>query len=282
MIYNLPSVSLDARWTPLHGGSINEVYRVVEPDGASMVVKVNQSNRYPGMFAAESAGLQMLRSYVNVPQVLGLHHHNGHDFLVLEDLGDGSSAHIKADFFTSLGEQLAQMHEIPQTAFGLHHDNYIGSLPQSNTAHNEWSLFFQHERLTPLVKKAFDAGLLTKAHLRQFECLYSMLPTLFPKEPPALLHGDLWSGNVHCSQAGNAFFVDPAVYIGHREMDLAMTRLFGGFSDSFYDAYQTIYPLEKGWENRVALCNIYPNLVHLVLFGKGYLSGVERGLSVCH
>lgn len=278
-MYSLPQFSKDAQWKPLQGGSINEVYRITD-HGESFVVKVAQSDKHPGMFTAESAGLHCLRSYLNVPSVHSVQQHDGRVFLILEDLGNGMSMDNDETFFASLGEQLARMHSVQQHRYGLNHDNYIGSLTQSNNQHDNWSSFFQFERLNPLVKHAFDRGLLTKKHLARFDELYRHLPHLFPDEPPSMLHGDLWSGNVHCGENGKAYFIDPAVYVGHREMDIAMTSLFGGFSQAFYNAYNSVYPLEQGWQYRVPLCNLYPNLVHLILFGVAYLSGIEDGLKV--
>ncbi len=228
------------------------------------------------MFAAESEGLNRLRPFLNVPQVSGVMSHQGNDFLLLEDLGEGVPT--KA-FFTSLGEQLARMHLEKQNLFGLDHDNYIGSLPQSNMQTDDWRDFFINQRLTPLVKSAFDKGLLNRDDLIALESLRARLDSLYPEEHPSLLHGDLWSGNVHCAENGDAYFIDPAVYCGHREMDIAMTKMFGGFDQVFYDAYQEVYPLEKGWEQRIILWNTYPNLVHLNLFGNSYVKGVRKGLN---
>lgn len=273
----LPNVSSDSRWEPLSGGSINDVYRICEPSGATFVAKVNRADRFPGMFAAESEGLHMLHNHLNVPRVIGLYNKDSLDILLLEDLGVG----IPTDaFYISLGEQLARMHLKPQPTYGLSHNNFIGRLQQSNTPRSNWAMFYQHERLEPQVEIAHRNGLLNQGHLKLFDRLYFLLPRLFPNEPPALLHGDLWSGNVHCSQNGAAYFIDPAVYVGHREMDIAMTKLFGSFANSFYDAYQAVYPLDSGWRERESVCNLYPNLVHLNLFGKGYLRAVEQGLKL--
>lgn len=275
-MYHLPNIPDDAKWKPLSGGSINEVFRIFLTDGSSMVVKVNRSSRYPGMFAYESEGLNRLRPFLRVPQVNGLTSYQGNDFLLLEDLGDGMPSQA---FYTSLGEQLANMHLDKQSTYGLDHDNYIGSLPQSNVQSDDWGDFFINQRLRPLVKSAYDKGLLNRNDVNDLESLSVRFNNLYPKEYPSLLHGDLWSGNVHCGTNGTAYFIDPAIYCGHREMDLAMTKMFGGFDKVFYDAYQAVYPLEKGWEHRITLWNTYPNLVHLNLFGNSYVQGVRQGLN---
>jgi len=130
----------------------------------------------------------------------------------------------------------------------------------------------------PMVKKAFDKQLLDKGHISGFDCLFAVFTELVPEEKPVLLHGDLWSGNLLCGDGQTPVFIDPAIYYGHREVDIAMTRMFGGFHPDYLDAYQELYPLEKGWEKRLSLHNLYPNLVHLVLFGRTYLGGIERVL----
>jgi fructosamine-3-kinase len=112
--------------------------------------------------------------------------------------------------------------------------------------------------------------------LKKFQRIYPVLENFFPKEKPALLHGDLWSGNIMRGKNGMPVLIDPAVYYGHREMDLAFSRLFGGFESLFYESYETVFPLEPGFEERVPVYNLYPLLVHLLLFGKSYLSGIEK------
>ncbi|MCE3259411.1 MAG: hypothetical protein K0S12_1052, partial [Bacteroidetes bacterium] len=120
------------------------------------------------------------------------------------------------------------------------------------------------------------SGVFTKSDLTHAEKLCAKLPDLFPEETPSLLHGDLWSGNFMVSASGQACIYDPAVYYGHREMDLGMTKLFGGFDNEFYSAYEETYPLEKNWRERLLLTQLYPVLVHAVLFGGGYADSARR------
>jgi len=122
-----------------------------------------------------------------------------------------------------------------------------------------------------LVNKAMEGGLLSNKYSRIFERVFNYTYVIFPDEPPALLHGDLWSSNYLFTKQGQAAIYDPAVYYGHREMELAMTTLFGGFNPAFYDGYQTEYPLQTGWEERQKLCQLYPLLVHALLFGGNYV-----------
>lgn len=263
--------------TPLGGGDINEAYRLDTTAGL-FFMKFNSASRYPGMFEKEAAGLHLLASTgeIRVPGVI-LHGQAGDDiFLVLEYINSTSR---KNTFWSDFGRSLARMHRHSADFFGLDHDNYMGAIPQSNRKHMAWSEFFILERLEPMVKMARNDGFLTRDSISSFERLYKKLPEIFPPEPPALIHGDLWTGNHMVDEKGNACLIDPAVHYGHREMDIAMSRLFGSFAPEFYDAYHAEYPLEKGWRERVDICNLYPLLIHVNLFGEGYVGSVERIVS---
>ncbi|MFZ1692867.1 MAG: fructosamine kinase family protein, partial [Flavobacteriales bacterium] len=157
-------------------------------------------------------------------------------------------------------------------------DNYIGSLKQVNTPAADWPSFFIHQRLEPQLRMARDAKRVEAGMAFRFERLFAKLDQLITVEPPALLHGDLWSGNFICDANAQPVLIDPAVYYGHREMDIAMTKLFGGFDSGFYAAYNDAWPMERGWEERMDLCNLYPLLVHVNLFGGGYAAQVEAAL----
>lgn len=172
-------------------------------------------------------------------------------------------------------ECLAKVHKTTNDDFGLNHDNYIGSIPQVNSKKETWADFFVECRLNPMLKRSVDLGLLNKNDIRSFERFYNEIGSLFPKEAPALLHGDLWSGNRFFSINGPVL-IDPAVYFGHRDMDIAMSKLFGGFPNEFYEQYNEFHPLAKGWMERVQFCNLYPLLVHTVLFGSSYVGSVRR------
>ncbi len=148
-------------------------------------------------------------------------------------------------------------------------------LYQSNKKHDNWIDFFRTERLEKQVKLARDHNRMGKTVVQSFENFYRALPEIFPIEPPAFIHGDLWGGNFMTDENGAPVIIDPAVYYGHREMDLGMSQLFGGFDHAFYEAYHHHFPLEKGWQERVDYCNLYPLMVHLNLFGGGYLNSVQ-------
>lgn len=261
---------------PVGGGSINDAWRL-ETDAGRFFLKTNSADRFPGMFEAEADGLRRLREAgpLQVPEVIA--HGEDHDdsFLLLTWVEGGIR---DPAFWERFGRGLAQLHRHTQTLFGLERDNYIGSLPQRNTPAPDWPGFFIHQRLEPQLKMARDRRRVERGMAFRFERLFHQLDKLFPTEPPALLHGDLWGGNFLCDATGLPVLIDPAVYYGHREMDLAMTRLFGGFDTTMYNAYQAEWPLEAGWEERVDVCDLYPLLVHVNLFGGGYVAQVESVL----
>jgi protein-ribulosamine 3-kinase len=258
------------------GGSINQAARLSTARG-NYFVKWNSARLYPGMFSSEKKGLEHLSgcSQLHIPKPLADGNNEETAFLILEFIESGIRV---PEFWDLFGRGLAQLHKCSTDYFGLEYDNYIGSLAQSNRKHGSWSEFFIQERLEPQLKKAVDVGKSVKHLVKGFERLYLRLAEIFPPEPSALLHGDLWNGNYMTGNTGKPVIFDPAVYYGHREMDIAMTHLFGGFDREFYQAYQDEYPLEKGWESRADICNLYPLLVHVNLFGGGYVQQVEQVL----
>lgn len=258
---------------PLGGGCINHA-EWLETNSGEYFIKFNSSRLFPGMFEAEARGLAHLASTdaISVPGVIGVGSSGDNSFLLLEYLSQGSMAN---GFWEEFGRSLAKMHKHSTKQFGLDHDNYIGSLGQSNTYHDTWTEFFIEERLDPQLQRANLPG----AMQDDFNKLYAKMDSVFPVEPPALVHGDLWSGNYMIGPSGRAVVIDPAVYYGHREMDLGMTRLFGGFDNAFYAAYKEAHPLEPGWEDRLDICNLYPLLVHVNLFGGGYINQVKTILN---
>jgi fructosamine-3-kinase len=155
----------------------------------------------------------------------------------------------------------------------------MGSIEQTNTWTTNWNTFFIQQRLRPLVAKCISKSLLTKKHLTAFEKLYIQLPLFFEDQQPALLHGDLWSGNFMCDDRSEAVLIDPAVYYGHHSIDLAMTTLFGGFHSLFYEAYQFHYSFSANYSAQWKICNLYPLLIHLLLFGKSYMLSIEKTLN---
>lgn len=261
----------------LSGGDINEAFEVSLATGASIFMKSHP--RPPaGMFEAEARGLRWLAEAdaIRIPEVLAASDAPP-AFLALELLRPGRR---RPDFEERLGRSLAALHAFGAPGFGLDHDNFIGRLPQSNAIAPDWATFFWASRLEPQLRLAVERGLIDAATRARFERLRSALPDLVgPDEPPARLHGDLWGGNLHVNAAGEPCLIDPAVYGGHREMDLAMMRLFGGFGDRVFAAYHEAARLAPGSDERVSLYQLYPLLVHVNLFGGTYVGSVKRALS---
>jgi fructosamine-3-kinase len=181
-------------------------------------------------------------------------------------------------FWKKFGEQLAQLHTISREHFGFVEDNYMGSLTQVNSFATNWTDFFIRCRLQPQIELAINNHLLQKSHIASFESLYKKMGSVFNIEKPSLLHGDLWSGNFMCNDRSLPVLIDPAVYFGHRSMDLAMTTLFGGFDRAFYDSYHYHFPFPANHSEQWEICNLYPLLIHLNLFGQSYLSDIAGTL----
>lgn len=254
------------------GGSINDAYRLETSEGR-FFLKMNHSSRYPNMFDAEKRGLELLcLSAFKIPRPIATATVGDYQFMLMEWIEKGVP---KRDFWNEFGRGLAALHSISGQAFGLDHDNYIGSLPQSNRERQNWSDFYREERLTPQMNLAKSQGRLTTGMKIGFDGLFEKLETIFPVEKPSLIHGDLWSGNLMVADSGSPSIFDPAVYFGHREMDLAMMALFGGFGNDWVDAYNEVYPLENGWRERIPIGQLYPLMVHVNLFGGSYGRDVE-------
>jgi len=263
--------------SPVGGGDINDAFRLITSEG-DFFVKKNSSSGFPGMFKKEAMGLELLdrTKAIRVPKVIDFGESGDEAFLILRFIRSGQRKPI---FWDQFAHQLGNLHRHSNDSFGLDHNNYIGSLHQSNKKHKTWHEFFVSERLEVQVKLARNSGLIDKNTISAFEKFYKKINDIFTVEQPALLHGDLWGGNFMVDENGGPVLIDPAVYYGHREMDLAMTKLFGGFDSKFYDAYNQYYPLEKAWQERVDYCNLYPLMVHVNLFGKTYLRSVNSILN---
>ncbi len=259
---------------PVSGGSINRAYVL---EGASkrgpcrFFVKVNDA-RFGDMFEAEREGLAELAGAgaIRVPRPLAFGESEGQCWLACEYIAFGRE---RSGSMARLGEQLARLHRHTAPRFGWHRDNTIGSTPQPNGWHEDWLAFYRERRLLhqlDLLKsrgassRLIDRGRRLAQHLEAFFSGY--------RPVPSLLHGDLWGGNRGFDEHGEPVLFDPAVYYGDREADLAMTELFGGFSDAFYDAYRAAWPLDPGYRVRRDLYNLYHVLNHANLFGGGYAS----------
>jgi fructosamine-3-kinase len=261
------------------GGDISSAARVRLPDDRQVLVKW-RAGSLAGLFTAERRGLELLRSAnaLRVPAVLAQNEAaNGCPaYIALEWLGRGFAS---ADVAEALGRGLAALHRVTGPHFGLGHDNFIGANPQPNQPAGNWVAFFREQRLGFQMELAGQKGRLPGRRARLLEKLLARLDDWLPAQPPAsLLHGDLWGGNWLTTEAGEPALVDPAVYYGHREADLAFTELFGGFPPTFYQAYNRAWPLDSGYQERKDLYNLYHLLNHLNLFGESYGGGVDSVL----
>jgi len=272
-VLNLPDLSSMLEFAFAGGGCINQGGKLKTTIG-SFFLKWNDDKKFPGMFEAESKGLQLLhrQNAIRIPKVIGHGKHEGYQFLLLEFIEQKSRS---KNFWEQCGQNLASLHQRSADLFGLDHANYIGSLRQFNNTNSNWINFFIEQRLEVQVNLAVNNGVAPAEWTKKFEALYAKLPSVITVEKPALVHGDLWSGNLITDDKGEPCLIDPAVYFGNREADLAMTRLFGGFSEEFYSAYEQSFPLPQGSEKRVDLYNLYPLLVHVNLFGGSYVHSVE-------
>lgn len=257
----------------IHGGCINESFRWESASGPLFVKLAAGSQR--SMLEAEAEGLRELASAdaVRVPRALAVGTAPGHAWLALEWLDFGTSS---ASSQSALGRELARQHRKESDRFGWKVDNTIGSTPQLNAWSADWPTFFRERRLRyqlDLARRNGHGGRLQDRGAELLDRMHAFFASHSPT--PSLLHGDLWGGNAGVDASGAPVIFDPAVYYGDREADLAMTRLFGGFSARFYDAYHTEWPLADDASERVDLYNLYHILNHLNLFGAGYLSQAQ-------
>lgn len=264
---------------PLGGGCISPTARITTED-RTFFLKWQTHDLPDGLLAAEAQGLQLIADTgeVRVPGVVAVSQ-AGPAWLLLEWLEPGAAPH---NAWARLGTNLAALHRHSSATFGADTDNFIGSLPQANQRLGDWPTFWRDRRLEPQLRMAVERGLLGRDDRRRFDTLYARLPELLAPgsdDGPSLLHGDLWSGNVHMTTQGAAI-IDPSVYFGHREVDLAMAELFGGFSPAFRAAYDQDWPLAPGYvPRRRAIYQLYYLLVHVNLFGAGYVPMTREALS---
>lgn len=263
--------------TPLSGGDICQTSKVLSDQGEEFVLK-ELAPSLPGQFEQEAKGLKALKdsACVHVPLVIDFNE----DSLLIEFIPTESPTEL---FWQNLGKDLSQLHKNQVSQMGFSSDNYIGRNPQKNTPHKafrsqeDWVDFFWEyrieEQLHLLKSRKPDPDVF--ARFRQSKSLIQD-KLLVSDEVPCLLHGDLWSGNILCGTNQRAYLIDPAVYYGHREADLAMTQLFGGFHYSFFESYQKNYPLKPGWPQRLKIYQLYHLLNHWNLFGETYSARTLR------
>ncbi|MGD8457647.1 MAG: fructosamine kinase family protein [Anaerolineales bacterium] len=255
---------------PVGGGCINNGVQLLTKSGESFFLKTN--NHAPeDMFGREVEGLAIL-NVTDGPRVPNPYLH-ATNFLLMEDLSP--SARMPG-YWDDFGRQMAALHNYTNDEFGFPHDNYIGSTPQLNQWMKDGYLFFTQCRLIFQAEMAVNRKLLTDQEVKWVENLAERLKELVPEQPASLIHGDLWGGNAMTDENGYPSIIDPAAHYGWAEADLAMTALFGGFDNRFYDAYNEYRPLPLGWQDRFDIYNLYHLLNHLNLFGRGYHGQVMR------
>ncbi|WP_406683089.1 fructosamine kinase family protein [Seonamhaeicola sp. MEBiC1930] len=254
------------------GGDISEAI-VIKTDKQKYFVKTNTLEKYH-MFKTEALGLQAIAATktIDTPIVYAFNTIENVSFILMEWI---ETKQPSSKDFEVLGNQLAQLHQSTSKNFGFNTDNHIGSLPQKNTVHNTWASFYTHERLLPQLEMAKQKGLLSDSECPLEKQIINQTESLFHNIKPSLLHGDLWSGNYLISKDGKPYLIDPAVYYGHNEVDIAMTKLFGGFGEHFYESYFSHYPSNADTSARIDLYQLYYLLVHLNLFGSSYYGSVK-------
>ncbi|MCK5701055.1 MAG: fructosamine kinase family protein [Cyclobacteriaceae bacterium] len=258
------------------GGCINNALKLITTEGDYFLKW--QSGIPEDMFQKEAEGLRLLlmSGAIKIPKVIAYGKLEGKHYLLMENIESVSPTN---DYWENFGISLADMHRNNSAEkYGLDHDNYIGKLHQPNDVNEDWIDFFSRNRLEYQLRLAIENRMVSNSFIDRYRKFYELLPDLLPVDQPALLHGDMWSGNVLVGNDGKVCLIDPAVYYGHREIELAFTQMFGGFDYDFYTAYTATYPLEPGFEERVSIYNIYPHMVHVNLFGQSYLNGVESVL----
>lgn len=257
---------------PVTGGSINEAYQLQTSEG-SFFMKKNDGIKFPKMFQKEAEGLELLKANcpLHIPEIV-LETEIGSEAILIMEFIELKAIEKNEQAELSLATGLAELHKSTHEWYGLNHDNFMGSLIQENRFRESMSDFWINNRLKPQVKLAYDNGKFSKNDLQDIERIYARVGEIIPQEASALVHGDLWSGNFMVNPEGKACIFDPAVSYSHREVDLAMSRMFNALSTRFYEAYNEAAPLSPDWEKRVDFWNLYPYLVHVNLFGASYLA----------
>ena len=260
--------------TPLSGGDISNVY-LVETQTQKFVLKTNTAPQALAMFRAEKAGLVAIEATktIRTPQVFLADIYRGTAFLLLEYI---ATKRPDTSDFQRLGQSLGQLHQVKHLSFGWDKPNFIGTLSQSNIKYQTWLDFYISQRLLPQFQLAQQQQLLSSKEIPSKNHLLKKGATLFQDIQPTLLHGDLWNGNFLIASNGNPYLIDPAVYYGHAEVDIAMTRLFGGFGTAFYEAYYELHPPKRSIVIRQDWYQLYYLLVNLNLFGRGYYGQVKQ------
>ncbi|MCH2022831.1 MAG: fructosamine kinase family protein [Saprospiraceae bacterium] len=257
---------------PIHGGDISKAYLINTPN-QQLFLKVNYTTNAFNMFCAEKYGLELIAETKTIatPEVFFCETYEDCSFILMQYI-ESKKPSVKD--FKKLGIRLADFHNIQNKYFGLKNDNFIGNLYQSNNIKMDWATFYIEERLVPQFRLAVSEKKIDKNKIPEREQLYHVCNKYFIDIKPTILHGDLWSGNFLISSEGIPFLIDPSIYYGDKDVDIAMTKLFGGFSQSFYEAYIQHQPINEYYAQRIDLYQLYYLLVHLNIFGESYYNSV--------
>ncbi|AKP67928.1 fructosamine kinase family protein [Companilactobacillus ginsenosidimutans] len=257
---------------PVSGGDINLAFKVTSSTG-KYFLKV-QPNNNASFFDHEVEGLNLINSVANAPKAIRSGTFKGNGYLILEYVEFGTDSEY------ALGKLVAKMHQKHNDQFGLDHNIKNAKNPKINTWQDNWGDFYVKQRLEVLEIQVKQKGLWNGYRENLLDRLKAKVYEYYSNHPvkPSLMHGDLWNGNAGFQSDHQPILFDPDVFFGNREMDIAMTLLFGGFSKDFYDGYQSVYPLDEGWEDRVSWYQSYYLLAHLNLFGEGYGASLENSL----
>lgn len=253
--------------TSVQGGDVGTSFRIVSQN-REYFCKVYKESDHQEMILSEIDGLAHLSEAVDVPEVIDSFFTDGFSGLIMEYIDSAVSLPEAG------GESVARLHQFEGREFGYARSSFIGPIRIYNTRSDSWADFWWEHRILPLYHNVIAEA--NDAIRKGMKWIEQNRDELFPKESPRLLHGDLWSGNFIYRKSGSPCFIDPSVYYGHREMDIGMMLLFGGFRDELI-AYLDICPLEKGWEKRMFWSQLYPLMVHWCLFGGAYAMRIEQG-----
>ncbi|MCK0178219.1 fructosamine kinase family protein [Flavobacteriaceae bacterium S0862] len=258
-------------------GDISSAYHI-KTQNKDYFLKINSNKYASSMFIAEREGLDTIAkaNAIATPKVYFIGSFKNYSYIIMEYLEATTPTPNAIEKF---GKQLAQLHQTKTEEFGFGHNNFIGSLHQLNSYHNDWHSFYINKRLLPQINLAISKGFLSENEVPNIIKMQSALDYLFKNVTPSLLHGDLWNGNFLITTNDVPYLIDPASYYGHSEVDIAMSKLFGGFSSGFYNAYHNIIPQDEDTNTRVEIYQLYYLLVHLNLFGRSYYSSVKSILS---
>lgn len=261
----------------ISGGDISSAYHI-KTQNQDYFLKINSNKYASSMFITEKEGLDTIAktNTIATPKVYFIGSFKNYSYIIMEYL---EATRPTPNALEKFGKQLAKLHQTKAKEFGFGHNNFIGNLHQLNTYNNDWYSFYINKRLLPQINLAKSKGFLSENEVPNIIKTQSALDYLFKNVTPSLLHGDLWNGNFLIATNDVPYLIDPASYYGHSEVDIAMSKLFGGFSSGFYNAYHNIIPQDEHTNIRVEIYQLYYLLVHLNLFGRSYYTSVKSILS---